>query len=146
MNEELDAITIKEFETLCSTAIELKREMDALEDAADEKRKVLAVYQRKIEGYLDHFGKEDWSSPSGDISLRTRTSVKTPKDEESKRALFAWLSEKQIFYETVSINSNTLNALYKSEMEAAAQESRDGTIPGIEAPTEFTTVIIKPKR
>lgn len=145
---DTNEITVTAFDIICDTAIGLKREINRLKDEQEEKQKELTAYERQIEGYLDEFGKTDWKSGSGNIELRTRTSCKVPRDQEAKKALFAWLQARggeELLYSSININSNTLNALYKSEHEAASQEGRDFTLPGVEAPTEYTTVIIKPK-
>lgn len=142
----MNDVTLKELEELCDTAAELKTKADSLEDEAKEIRKELFGYQQKIQAHLESFDKEDYDARAGNFSIRKRTSVKIPRNEEDKRALFAWLRDKGIFYETVGVNSQTLNSLYKNEFETAIAEGRECVIPGLGEPEIFTQLVIKPKR
>lgn len=73
-----------------------------------------------------------------------RSSVTTPKTLEDKEKLFNWLKEKAIFMEIVSVNSQTLNSLYKNLSEDAAKEGiLDFQIPGVANPTTYTTLKLK---
>jgi hypothetical protein len=63
-------------------------------------------------------------------------SVKTPKTLEAKRELFEYLKELGIYEETVSVNSQTLNSLFKTMSQKAAEEGiLDFKMPGVEEPT-----------
>ena len=139
-------VTVKELEELCDTAFKLKEKIDSYEEEASELRKELFGYQQKIQAHLEHFGKESYGATGGNIEIKSRTSVKIPRTEEDKRALFKWLQDKGIFWELAGINSQTLNSLYKSEFEIAIEEGRDCVIPGISEPEVFKQVILKPKK
>ena len=140
----LDAL--KKFEDICAIAFELKNKADSLEDEAKEIRKELFGYQQKIQAYLEALGKEAYNSASGNIEIRSRTSVKIPRNEEDKRALFKWLQDKGIFWEVANINSQTLNSLYKNEFEEAISEGRDCVIPGLGEPEIYRQVVMKASR
>lgn len=142
----IDDITIKELDSVCEKACEIKREIQKLEEAVSERREELKLYENRLSAYLEHIGRDGWKFANGDIEVRKRTSVKIPRDESSKRALFEWLSGRGIFYEVVSVNSQTLNALYRSEMESCQQEGKTCVIPGISDPTEYSQIIIKTKK
>jgi len=63
-------------------------------------------------------------------------SVKTPKTLEEKRELFEYLKSLGIYEETVSVNSQTLNSLFKTMSQKAAEEGiLDFKMPGVEEPT-----------
>lgn len=143
MNEET---TIKELELLCEQAYCARVDVDQLEEAVKEKRSKLDELNAKILLLLEAHGKTSWQTPLASFDIRERTSVKTPKTMEDKAALFKWLQEKQIFWETCSVNSQTLNALYKGELEAAAQEGREFSVPGIGDPEVFRQIVIRKKR
>lgn len=68
----------------------------------------------------------------------TESSVTTPKTPEEKKALFDWLQKEGIFYEFASINSQSLNKLYRDKAEEAEKMGvLDYRIPGIGEPTTY---------
>lgn len=72
---------------------------------------------------------------------KDETSVKTPKTIEEKQELFEFLRERGIFDEMVSVNSKTLNTLYKNLSEEAADQGiLEFVMPGVGAPTTYTTL------
>jgi len=73
-----------------------------------------------------------------------KSSVQTPKTPEEKKQLFDFLESKGIFLEMVSINSITLNKLYKDMSEEAAEAGNfDFQIPGIAPATSYTNLKLK---
>lgn len=72
-------------------------------------------------------------------------SVKTPKTQEARSAFFEFLKSEGIFEDIISINSNTLNSLYKSYAEKALTENNvlEYIMPGIEPPSTFTSLRMK---
>lgn len=142
----VDEMTIKDLELLCECAFKLKTDIDELEERIEALKKPLEEYKKKIEVTLQTFGKDSWDSPFGKIEVRTKSSVKIPRDEESKKALFKWLEEKGIYDQVVSVNSMTLNSLYNNEKENAFLEGREVVIPGIGPATEYSQLILKGKK
>jgi hypothetical protein len=70
-----------------------------------------------------------------------KTSVTTPKTPEEKEQLFQFLRDKGIFLEFASVNSQSLNSLYKSLAEEAAENGvLDFKLPGVGEPTIYTTL------
>ena len=122
LREEIDAMDI-----------ELKSKKAKLTDVCDEIKKTLDLAELesvRAHGYL--FFKEN------------KTSVSTPKSLEDKKALFDFLQEKGIFLEMVSINSMTLNSLYKSLAEQALAEGiLDYKMPGIAEPVNYVNLKIR---
>lgn len=139
----ISELKVSEIETLCQEALLLERELKEVEEKLDVKKEKLTGLKRQIQTNLDYFGKDGWDSSYGKVEIRKKTSVKTPKTEDEKRALFDWLRERGIFWQTVSVNSQTLNALFKAEFEAS---TNGVVIPGIGEPEIYATVILKPKR
>jgi hypothetical protein len=75
---------------------------------------------------------------TGTVIVSSRTSVKTPKTPEEKELFFSWLKQEGLFDNMISVNSMTLNKLYK-ELFQKAQEAEDidfidRGIPGIGKP------------
>lgn len=72
------------------------------------------------------------------ITKVTKLSVQTPKELDQKAKFFKWLKDRfgaEGFLAYLNINSNSLQALYNSEYEAA-EDKVLFHIDGIEAPTE----------
>lgn len=77
---------------------------------------------------------------------KEQASVKVPKDPEARDALFAFLKEKGIFDEVITVNSRTLNSLYNSLAdEALTTGNIDFRMPGVSEPTPFKTLQLKKK-
>lgn len=134
-------LRISELENYVRWACALEKEIEKEVEQTEKKKEELRAYKTWLQTNLEYFGKDGWDSKYGKVEIRKRTSVKTPKTEEDKRALFAWLEEKGIFWSTTSVNSQTLNALYKAEFEAGNDK-----IPGIGEPEVYSTVILKPSK
>jgi len=143
MSEET---SIKAMELLCEQAYQLRHDVDNLEEAAKAKREELDNLNSQILLLLEAHGKTSWQTPLASFDIRERTSVKIPRENMDKAALFQWLKDKGIFWQTVGVNSQTLNSLYKNEMESAAHDGREFHIPGLQAPEVFKTITIRKKR
>lgn len=141
VDEKIVDVKLSEVDDLARQALLTKKRISEKEEAIEEEKKELRDIEKRLEATLEYFGKDGWDSKYGKVEIRKRTSVKTPKTEEDKRALFAWLEEKGIFWSTTSVNSQTLNALYKAEFEAGNDK-----IPGIGEPEIYSTVILKPSK
>lgn len=116
---ELEAITKRKQEELKSVSNDILRALDLMD-----------LDSIKAHGYL--FYKEE------------KSSVTTPKTPEQKQELFEYLKEQGIFLEVVSVNSQTLNALYKSLAEdAAADGILEFKMPGVGEPTTYTNLKLR---
>jgi len=103
---------------------------------ADKVKKALGEKMDELEGKvvdaLTSLEKDNWDSSSCKVSISHRTSVRVPKEREEKLAFFSYLQEKGVFEDMVSVNSNTLNAYYKEQLEQALEQGDvDFRIPGI---------------
>lgn len=73
--------------------------------------------------------------------IEEKSSVKIPRTVEDKQLLFDFLKSKELFDEIVSVNSQTLNSLYRSLSDQAMREGKlDFQIPGVEEPKFFKTL------
>lgn len=131
------AVLAKEAAELREKKLDLERELDGI-DATYKSitERILSVLElMELDNFRAHgllFYKEN------------RSSVTTPKTPEEKQKLFDFLHEKGIFLEFASVNSQTLNSLYKSLAEEAAEKGNyDFEIPGVGKPTSFTTLKVK---
>lgn len=141
--EEIDSTGIRRCDELTNFIVALREQMDELNEQVKNLREESLKYENELQRVLEHFGKKNWKTNSGSIELRERVSVKVPDNPQDKKALFEWLQSKNIFWEKVSVSSQSLNALYKSELEIALQEGKDFTMPGVAAPTTFTQIAIR---
>lgn len=122
-------------------AAALKVEIDELEQTLAQKKGELVAVSETIKNTLELIGLDNVRGHGFLFFKETKESVKTPKSLEDKRALFAFLEERGMFDEIVSVNSQTLNSLYKSLSEQAQDEGNfNFRLPGVEAPTAFTTL------
>jgi len=114
-------ITVSGLESKIESLAKLRQSYNEAKDKASEINSQVEQLENQILADLESLGKTSYHSEAGVVTSAIRSSVKTPKDLESKRLLFDYLREKGIFEEMVSINSATLNALYKRENEAAIE-------------------------
>lgn len=99
-----------------------------------------------IRQYLEYYGKDKHVGSLGTVERVTKLSFRTPKTDEDKCKFFKWLQEKEIFFQYATVNSQSLNSLLKQEFETATENGKELSIPGIEAPTEYTQMRIRPKK
>ena len=103
------------------------------------------LYEQAGQILLD-LGQDSFKTPLGTVSLRKRTSFKTPKDEASREAFFNKLKEMGVFDSMITVNSNTLNSFLKAEYESAEARGEDMVtykFAGIEPPTVSVTASLR---
>ena len=72
----------------------------------------------------------------GLFSKSVRASYKVPKTDAERQEFFGWLKDKQLYEQYRTVNSQSLNALAKTEFEIAAEEGNiEFKIPGLQEPT-----------
>lgn len=80
----------------------------------------------------------------GTVYRQRNFSVKVPKSVDAKQRLFSWISSHKgvdVLDTMVSINSQTLNAFYKAELELAKERGDiDFALPGIDMPEVYWTI------
>jgi hypothetical protein len=97
----------------------------------------LALLEAKILTTLEQHEMSSYKSAHGTVIRSVRYSVRVPKDIEAKVEFFKWLNDKgrDVYWTYTTINSQSLNSLYKAEMEAAKEAGDfDFAIPGLGAP------------
>lgn len=147
MGEETkaDSVTLAKMDEVFSKALEAKVIADELLERSENKRAEQREFERELQQYLEHFGKDKYVAANGEVNIRTKLSFRTPKTQEDKKAFFEHLQAQGIFWEYVGVNSNALNSYCKREAEIALEEGKDFNVPGIEKPTEYKTVHLKGK-
>lgn len=138
------SISLSEFEQLVKTSFDLKREIEELEEKEVKPRnKRLYAIERQILEHLQANNMKSFQTEHGMITHVRRPSFITPKTMEDKKKLFGWMQEKgeDFFYAYASVNSSSLNALAKQELERAKEEGDfDFEIPGVGEPTFQDTI------
>ena len=127
--EGKDLMDLKKFNALIDDAYEQKEIVAKRKLDFEKEKKALAAFQEKILFILQENDMEKYASKHGTVFRVKRESVRVPKGPEEKAEFFAWLKNKGIYDELVTVNSVTLNALYKQESEVA--NDPDFKIPGI---------------
>lgn len=134
-----DSIKLADFEKLIAQAYDLDAEVtrikkEVLEPAVNK----LADVEGRILETLERHDMTSYRSSRGLVTRTVRYSVQTPKSPEEKAAFFNWLRESKgedVFWAYATVNSQSLNSLYKAEMDIAKQEANfDFKIPGLSEP------------
>lgn len=120
--------------------VEQLAQLRAEEETLDLERKKLQMKLDALEGQLmeilEEQGMSSFTAPSGLINLVHKSSVTTPKTLEQKRSLFKYLSDRGVFEELVSVNSQTLNSFYRAEEAMALERGEfDFSLPGVGQPS-----------
>jgi len=101
----------------------------------------------KIISLMESAGKKRYVAEGiGQISLTETLSVTTPKTPEQKASFFNWLKQEMgedgyLAYATV--NSASLNKLYKEKVEEYGDRGEILEIEGLSAPTSFTKLSMR---
>lgn len=142
-------VTVHQLTELCAEACTLKAAIEAataewITPAATRLKEV----ETKIQAHMEQSELEKFNVKGyGTFSLQSNFSVKVPGSEEHRAAFFAYLKELGIFDSMITVNSNTLNAWYKQELQTLAAKAEAGEdvdpdfkIPGIEDPKDYNTL------
>jgi hypothetical protein len=129
-------ITLSEMELL----IEKIKELREKETEASRIKKDISTELEMLENLmiqnLNSQGLSSYRGKQGTVSITHRTSVKKPETDEDKAAFHNWLREQGLYDSLISVNSQSLNALYKNKFaEALEQGNTDFSIPGISGVT-----------
>ena len=137
-------MTVAQLQALIGQSYELDREIDEIEKKTVEPLKAkLREIDATILATLEALEMTSFKTPHGTVVRTNRFSVQVPKDIEAKSAFFKWLSEKgrEVYWQYVTVNSQSLNSLYKQEMEIAKEAGNlDFSLPGIGQPTFSATL------
>ncbi len=135
-------MTIDELNELVRTSFELVKKIKAIEDGELKLLKTeLSRVDTQMIDVLTQSNLNNFKSPYGSVVRRRNYSVTCPKSNEDKEKLFAWLREKNMFNEYVSVNSNSLKALYNAEKELALESGElDFELPGVGPPTVMESI------
>jgi hypothetical protein len=130
------SITTDELNKQCELISKLRVEEAIISGQRKEVLEKLDEAERRMVEMLAESGITSYKSPFGSAVLAHRTSVKIPRTPDDREKFFAFLKSRGLFETMISVNSNTLNSFYKSELELAKErKDPDFAIPGIEGVT-----------
>lgn len=135
--------TIKELD---ETVEALAKCRATLDEIRDQEKKQLEI-KKQLEGLLlkmiEQSGTKGYVSTYGRISIVDNLSYKQPATVEDKKSLLSYIENKgdDIYYSLVGVNSQTLNAWCKKEVEAANQSGIfPFEVPGVGDPISYRTI------
>lgn len=139
---EHKAITVEEFEQLIKDIQAQRSEVEAKKALLSAENEKLEALETKALEALKATGKDSYQGAVGTVYTLHRMSVSVPKDPEKRKLFFEYLQKKGVYDSLITINSQTLNAFYKSEFEAAKEAGLglEFQVPGIEEPKIFESV------
>lgn len=140
----MEAETPEDLRELAKVAAVLKNEITETEDFLKRKKDRFNEISDRILKTLELLELDNIRAHGFLFFKEVKSSVVTPKTVEDKQKLFDYLKEKGIFMEFASVNSQSLNALYKSLAEEALKEGvLDFRMPGVPEPTSYTTLKLR---
>ena len=114
-----------------------KQELEELQKSYDETSTQLMCATEAL-------GLDSFNSLGYTFYLNTKESVRIPKTDEDKQAFFQYLKEQGLFEKMISINSVTLNSLYKAMSHEALEKGiLDYRMPGIDEPITYKQLRIR---
>ena len=139
------SVTVAELDELIKKIAEKEAEIEAQKEVLTAKNKELATLEGKCVQYLTELDRKNYDSPFGKVSIAQKWRVNLPEDDRAKRELFDHLRERGIFDKYATVNSNSLNSLYRQDWEAAKErgEGLEFSMPGIGAPKLFEALTFK---
>ena len=136
MWSEQKEVSVASLEALAKQIADQRLVCDQAQMVRKEADKKLDELEFKMIETLNALGKDAYLSEVGRFGISHRTSIRLPVGEDREK-FFNYLKETGQFDKLIGINSNTLNAWYKTEFERAKEEGRvdSFSIPGLGEPS-----------
>lgn len=145
--EETESLTFAELEKICKQFADKKAEIEVLETQVKSLKAEQEDLQQIISTHLDSLEKSSYDSAVGKVVAKDIFTVSSPKTPEAREKFFAYLKEKGVFDDLISINSKTLNAFYKAEKKIADENQQlEFNIPGLDEPYYKRTISLTRKK
>jgi len=135
-------ISIPEFDAIIKEVFAQREKIEQIQKTLKDESAILERMNLKVMAYLKQLNRDSYKTPLGSIGIQRRTSVTMPKDIESREKFFEYLKSTKQYDQLITINSQTLNAWYKAELEQAenAGNSLGFQVPGLGQPSIFETI------
>lgn len=146
--ESSPSVTVKDLDTLIEQLVKKIEEINVQSEVTTKLNKEYNALEYKIASYLKDLGREEYDHPAGKFVFVETFRVNMPESDLDKQAFFDHLRERGIFDKYATVNSNSLNALYKADLADAKTrgEEMTFTMPGIPAPKYSTKPDFKLKK
>jgi hypothetical protein len=136
--EEVKKVTVEDLDALVLRLKCARENVDEKKAALTEANKAVQELEAQAVEYLKELGRDKYITPEGTIYIHTQWTVKVPQSDEDKSKLFAWLREQNLFERYATVNSQSLNSLYRTLHEEAVEKGDMAfAIPGIGAPSLY---------
>ena len=147
-SEAAEEISFKDMDDAVRRVKEIRTAKDELKGQADKINAELTHAEEVLLDLMTRAGKQSYKLEGvAAISIVNKLSVTTPKTVNEKRAFFQWVENKygkDAADGMMSVNSQTLNSFYNTEMEKElAIGNADFNIPGVPAPVSRTTLSVR---
>ena len=142
----LEGVTFQQIQVMIKEFSDAKSDYDEASRQQKSCKEVMDNYGKRLLEVLKKHDVKSMPSPYGHVITSVRWSWKTPKEKSAREAFFNYLKEKELYDEMITVNSQSLNAFCKSELETAKEEGNiDFTIPGLDEPSLSETISLRRK-
>ena len=135
--------TIKELDETVASLAQCRAKLDEIRETEKKQIEIKKQLESLLLKMIEQSGTKGYVSSHGKISIVDNLSYKQPASIEDKKALLQYIENKgdDIYYSLVGVNSQTLNAWCKREVEAAAQSGIfPFEVPGVGDPISYRTI------
>lgn len=140
-------ISLDDMDNAVKNLREAKMKYDEVKVMSSEAYARYQDEQEKVMTLLKRAGRDEYTVKGfGKVTIKDELSVKTPKSPEEKAAFFNWIKDsmgEDAYYAYMTVNSNSLNSLYKQKVEEAGARGEVLDVPGLEAPTSYTKLSLR---
>lgn len=132
----MSEVKVSELDELLQKMADKEKEIDALTEVLTNHNKEFTQLKFRAVAFLQELDRDNYSAPAGKIEMKDQWRVNLPKTDQDKMLFFDFLKEQGIFEKMATVNSNSLNSLYRSYWEDAKAKGEGMTfgLPGIGAP------------
>lgn len=137
-------MTNSEFKELVEKYGKLKAEIKHLDEQLSLVQEAARETERTLMAAMEELNLQNFAMDGvGTLYVQEKFSVKTPKLPEQKEAFFNYLRAIGEFDALISVNSQTLNAWYRSKMEEAALKGQEFVADGITEVGTYKQVVLR---
>jgi hypothetical protein len=138
-DKQMHDVSVKNLQLMVKEMRELRAEYDELKKLSNKAYEKYKEKEGLVLQAFENSGLSKFNVPGlGTAYTINKYRVTVPKDTNSKRKLFGFIKDRygdDVASEFTTINHNTLNAFYKSEIEAALERGDSNfKVPGLEDP------------
>lgn len=132
--------SVEKLDELAKKYHDARRDYEAKKRESSEAYHVYQKAEYEMIQTLKSAGKSKWEVEGiGKITTVNKKKISMPKNPEDKAKLFKYFKDSvgaDVYLQLVTINHNTLNSMYKQELE----KDPNFVLPGVEPPVEHESV------